>query len=127
MSAPLCAKRTCSGPEVISTTGLAALSPPGQPTDRGSTAAVACSATPPMALRERVGCSNGCGSGVVTHAPVARRQAARIQGSSLFAIRLCFAAPRHRVKFKAMSDQFVTEFVGDEFLQLLDLLVAELD
>jgi len=36
------------------------------------------------------------------------------------------AATRNRIQFKAMSDQFVAEFIGDDLLQTFDIFVAKL-
>src|SRR5260221_6332685 len=35
--------------------------------------------------------------------------------------------PRQRIKLEAVPDQLIAELVGDDLLQLLDLLVAEFD
>src|SRR5207302_2987704 len=66
-------------------------------------------------------------SGAAMPAPAARRHAGCSNGAALFATRLCFAAPRHGVKFKTMPDELVAELVGDDFLKLFDLLVAKFD
>src|SRR5712671_570283 len=58
---------------------------------------------------------------------MARRDAAPDKSSALFPTRFRRAAPRHGIKFEAMPDQLVAELVGDDLLQFLDLLVAELD
>src|SRR5438132_19419 len=67
------------------------------------------------------------GRAAVTLTPAARRSAGRGKKAPLFPTWLFAAAPRHGVKFEAMSDQFVAELVGDDFLELFDLLVAKLD
>src|SRR5260370_643685 len=67
---------------------------------------------------------------VVSRGRLASAAAAAITPGDLAAsvwLQIRLAAPRHRVQLEAVPDQLVAEFVGDDLLQLLDLLVAELN
>src|SRR5438552_6516021 len=123
MSVALSARRTCSGPELISTTRLAAAAMVGCAGAGGSTVTGTGSAAVPVITSR----PSRCGQGRATRSPAARRDAAPGKSSALFPIRFGCAAPRHGVKFQTMPDQLVAELVGDVLLQFLDLLVAELD
>src|SRR5439155_17014862 len=111
----------------MSTTRPAALAGAGLSAAVGSTGSRARSAAvPPITPGgpDATGCDGG---EAATGPPAARRDAVRGKGTALFPTWLLFAAPRHGVKFEAMSDQLVAELVGDDLLELFDLLVAELD
>src|SRR5579863_6851030 len=97
MSAAFSASRTCNVPDTISTTRPA-----------GGFASERLGRAPAVSAIMREDSADG------------------LAPTSLL-IRGLLAAPRHGVKLEAMPDQFVAELAGDEFLQLLDLLVAELD
>src|ERR1700687_2665577 len=116
MSAAHSASRTCNGPEVMSTTRLAAAATVG-------CSAAGSAAVPVITLNG----SGRCGMGRTARSPAARRDAAPGKNSALFPTWFRYTAPRHGIKFEAMPDQLVAELVGDELLQFLDLLVAELD
>src|SRR5437763_16296505 len=68
--------------------------------------------------------------GKAAQSPAACPHAAPGQGSASFLARFLARpvppAPRHGVEFGAVSAELVATCAGDEFLQFLDLLVAEL-
>src|SRR5579862_197411 len=112
MSAALSASRTCSGPETMSTMRAGAAGVARE--DCGSTGRPAAPAAAPAITRRLPKDAPG-------------RSAARPEATPLSAARRFFAAARHGVEFEAVADQVVAQLVGDDLLQLLDLLVAELD
>src|SRR5207253_4112364 len=124
MSVALSARRTCSGPELISTTRQAAAAMVGCAGAGGSTVTGADLAAVPVITSNGSGNRPGrCGQGRATRSPAARRDAAPDKISALSPIRFGCAAPGHGIKFQTMPDQLVAELVGDELLQFLDLLV----
>src|SRR5437879_1432631 len=102
MSAALSARRTCSGPDTRSTIRA------GGAAAAGSVAAVS------------PGRSGWAAVSAFTRACPTAETVPSV-------VRFCPAAAGQGIELKAMPDQFVAELVGDQLLQLLDLLVTELD
>src|SRR4051794_20854437 len=107
MSAAFSASRTCNGPDTRLTMRL-----------------------PSAALLGRAGGSRGSldAAAEITRDYLAVCTVAdgRVRRARSTRVRL-LAAARHRVQFEPVPDQFVAELIGDDLLQFLDLLVAELD
>src|SRR5438128_3116290 len=108
MSAALSARRTCNGPETMSTMRAG----------RGAIGGAAAAVSPGALGRAAVP--------AITRAGPTRRTGRPGRAVALV-VRLWPAAPRHGIEFKAVPDQFIAELVGDQLLQPLDLLVAEFD
>src|SRR5215471_20363744 len=118
-SAAFSARRTCSGPLLRSTTRPAAAPPM---TATGSIGRREDSVAPAI-TRKSLGGDNGNRPLRIAH--VGRRRRGRLAIPS-FAVRPPLAT-WHSVKFQAMPDEVVAEFLGDHLLQFLDLLVAKLN
>src|SRR5262249_61988383 len=119
MSAAFSARRTCNGPLRRSTTPPAAAP---RMTAAGSIGRREDSVAPAI-TRKSLGGDNGNRPVRIAHVGGRRRSRLTIPS---FAVGPPLAT-WHSVKFQAMPDEVVAEFLGDHLLQFFDLLVAKLN
>src|SRR5271163_3160114 len=128
MSAAVSASRTCNGPDRMSTmrSRACAVAPSRDVASIGRTG---FSTRVPLITPGAPGGFRGGPGGVRpnTSTSFAPAEPASDHTRKSFRAGSRFAHARHRVEFKPMANEFVAEFIGNDFLQSFDLFVAEFD